>query len=125
MRETTDTNDSYPDRDIPDGTYIFKVESVVKRYGGANKDKPFYSWKFEYEGVKGEQILMPSRMGELLRILGCTETEKGKFEFDTDIVIGKEFKATVSHAPDKKGTMRQNMTDFKVSDAEDPMAWMK
>jgi hypothetical protein len=120
MRETTDTNDSYPDRDIPDGTYTFKVESVVKRYGGANKDKPFYSWKLEYEGVKGEQVLMPNKMGDLLRVLKCTETEKGKFDWDTDMVVGKEFDATVTHETDKKGVLRQQMGDFKPSSADVP-----
>lgn len=112
-REQTDTNDSYPDRDIPDGTYQFKVESVVKRYGGANKDKPFYSWKLEYEGVKGEQVLMPNKMGELLRALKCTETEPGKFDWDTELVVNQVFEATVSHKTDKKGVLRQEMSDFK------------
>ena len=113
MREMADCNDSYPDQDIPDGTYEFKVISVAKRYGGANKDKPFYSWKLEYEGVKGEQVTMPNKMGDLLRALGCEETSPGKFSWDTDLVVNQVFSATVSHKPDKAGKIRQEMSDFK------------
>ena len=114
MRETTDTNDNYPDRDIPDGTYEFKVINVAKRYGGANKDKPFYSWKFEYEGIQGEQVLMPNHMGDLLRVLKCTEMEKGKFDWDTELVVNQFFEATVTHEADKQGKMRQRMSGFKA-----------
>lgn len=119
-REQTDTNDNFPDRDIPDGTYQFKVVSVVKRLGGTNKDKPFYSWKLEYEDIKGEQVLMPNKMGDLLRALGCVETEKGKFDWDTELVVNQVFQATVTHKADKKGVMRQEMSDFKAIKEEAP-----
>jgi hypothetical protein len=119
-REITDTNDNYPDRDIPDGTYIFKVASVAKRYGGSNKDRPFYSWKLEYEGVKGDQVLMPNKMGDLLRVLKCTETKPGSFDWDTDLVVNQEFEATVFHQTDKKGVLRQEMSDFKAVKEEAP-----
>lgn len=115
-REITDTNDSYPDRDIPDGTYDFKVLRCEKKYGGAKKDKPFYVWTLEYEGVKGEQILMPNMMGDLLRALGCPESKPGVFDWDTELVVNQVFKATVSHAPDRKdpNKIRQQMSEFKA-----------
>jgi hypothetical protein len=119
-REQTDTNDNYPDRDIPDGTYTFKINSVTKRYGGANKDKPFYSWKLEYAGVKGEQVLMPNMMGGLLKALKCTETKPGHYEWDTDLVVNQEFEATVTHETDKKGVLRQQMGDFKAAKEDIP-----
>lgn len=114
-REQTDTNDSYPDKDIPDGTYEFKVISCQKKFGGKNKDKAFFVWKLQYEDLKGEQVLMPNKMGGLLKVLGCTEDKPGHFDWDTDAVEGKEFKATVSHAPDAKDPtkIRQEMGDFK------------
>ncbi len=120
MREEIDTNSSYPDRDIPDGTYTFKVLSIDKKFGGPKKDKPFYVWNLRYEGIDAEQVLMPNLMGDLLKILGCTETSPGKFDWDREALEGKEFDATVSHAPDKKGKMRQNMGDFKASSADVP-----
>ncbi len=121
-REQTDTNDSYPDKDIPDGTYEFKVLNVTKKMGGANKDKPFYVWKLEYEGVKGEQVLMPNMMGGLLKALGCMETAPGKFDWDTELVANQVFSAKVTHAPDKKdpSKMRQQMSDFRAVKEEAP-----
>lgn len=121
-REQTDTNDNYPDKDIPDGTYEFKVLSATKKYGGEKKDKPFYVWKLEYEGVKGEQVLMPNMMGELLRALGCEETKPGQFDWDTELVVNQVFSATVSHEADKKNPakIRQQMKDFKKVKEEAP-----
>lgn len=113
MRETLDTNDSYPDRDIPDGKYEFKVISVQKKYGGAAKDKPFYVWNLEYEGVKGEQVLMPNTMGPLLKALGCEEAKPGVYEWDTELMVNQVFSATVSHKMDKKGKLRQEMSGFE------------
>lgn len=120
MRETIDTNDNYPDRDIPDGTYEFKVIRVEKKYGGANKDKPFYVWSLEYEGIQGEQVLMANKMGDLLRVLKCTETEKGKFDWDTELVVNQVFEATIAHEVDKKGKMRQQMSGFKAVKEDTP-----
>ena len=122
MRETIDTNDSYPDKDIPDGTYEFKVLSCEKKFGGANKDKPFYVWKLEFEGVRGEQVLMRNNMGDLLRALGCKEVKSGQFDWDTDLVANQVFSATVTHEPDKKdpSKIRQQMSGFKKVESDVP-----
>jgi hypothetical protein len=114
-RELTDTNSKFSGKDIPDGSHQFKVVSVSKKYGGANKDRAFFVWVLGYEGQTGEQVLMPNMMGDLLRILGCKETEPNKFDWDTEDVIYSQFVAVVSHEPDKKDPtkMRQQMKDFK------------
>lgn len=121
-QEQTDTNDNYPDKDIPDGSYDFKVLGVKKKYGGQNKDKPFYIWSLEYEGVKGEQVLMPSTMGGLLSALGCQESKPGVYEWDTELMVNQIFSATVTHVKDKKdpSKIRQQMTDFKKVQEEAP-----
>ena len=119
-RELTDTNDSYPDKDIPDGTYTFKVLSVEKKYGGTNKDKPFFVWKVEYEGIKGEQVLMPNMMGDLLRTLKCKEDKPGHFDWETDLMVNQQFEATVTHEMDKGGKVRQRMGNFKAVKEELP-----
>jgi len=121
-REITDTNDSYSDKDIPDGAYNFKVIRVVKKLGGPYKDKPFYIWTLEYEGVQGEQVLMPNMMGGLLKVLGCTEIKPGHYDWDTDLVVNQVFLATVSHKADKKdpSKMRQYMDDFKAAKEDVP-----
>ena len=122
IRETTDTNDSYPDKDIPDGTYTFKILDISKKFGGVNKDKPFFVFKLEFEGVRGEQVLMPNMMGDLLRLLGATEIKPGVFEYDLVALAqsGKRFVATVIHVADKKdpSKMRQQMGDFKKAEEE-------
>lgn len=117
MRETTDTNNNFPDKNIPDGTYTFKVLSATKKF--SKKDNPFYVWKLERDGIACEQVLMPNMMGGLLRAIGCTETAPGKFDWDNEAVDGKTFVATVSHEPDKKdlNIMRQKMGDFKADES--------
>lgn len=120
MRETLDTNARFADTSIPDGEHEFEVKSVTKKYG--KKDVAFYVWTLLYKGGKGEQVLLPSMMGDLLRVLGCTETTKGHFEWDPELMEGKFFKATVSHEPDKKdpNITRQQMTGFqKVNQTDD------
>lgn len=115
MRETTDTTSRFADKSIPDGEHVFTVKNVKKKYGGANKDKPFYVWLVSFKGKEGEQVLMPNMMGPLLKAIGCTEIKPGHYDWDTDAVEGKTFKATVSREPDKKdpSKMRQQMANFE------------
>lgn len=112
MRETTDTSRPSDRQKIPDGTYSFEIIKVTKMYKG---EVPYYIWTLEYEGGVGEQLLLPSMMGELLRTLGCKEIVPNKFDWDTEEVAGISFIATISHRPDKKKPeiIRQQMTDFK------------
>lgn len=111
-REITDTSNKYAEQEIPDGTRTFTVTEVVKRYG--KKGGEFFIWKVSYQGGTGEQVLMPSMMTELLRVLGCTEIEPNKFDWDTNEQVGKTFSAEVSHKPDAKDAtkMRQHMGGF-------------
>lgn len=111
MMETTDTNSLYPNKNIADGKHIFTVEKVVgKSLGGAYG----YVWTLEEKGQNYEQVLFGNEMKDLLKILGCNETSPGKYEWDTDGVVGKSFSVTVSHVPDKKkpDVMRQKFTSF-------------
>lgn len=119
-RETTDTSNNFSAKEIPDGTHIFTVLKVTKRYGGPQKDKPFFVWELEYEDKQGEQVLLPNMMGDLLRVLGCKETGPNKFDWDTEDIVNSQFKATVSHSPDKKdpSKIRQEMRDFNKFEAE-------
>ncbi len=115
MRKTTDTNPKYSNRDIPDGEREFEVIKVMDGPKGSDK------WVLRYDiDVEGEQLLWPNNEGDLLRVLGCTEGEKGIFSWDTDMVEGKKFTATVIHEVDKKDkvTMRQSMKGFKKSEKE-------
>lgn len=117
MEETIDTSSQFPDRDIPDGTYTFRIEGIDRKEKGTTV---MYIFKLFYEGIHTEQLLLPSMMGPLLRILGCKETEKGKFKWDKDLLTGQSFVATVVHERDKKDAtkIRQQMRDFKKSDMD-------
>ena len=112
MREMTDTANL---GDLPDGPGLFKVVSVEKFYGKSE----FFVWQLAYEKGQGKQVLLPNMMGPLLRILGCDEVEPNKFDWETELQANKMFKATVSHAPDKNGVMRQRMGDFEKYDEKD------
>lgn len=112
-REITDTSNKFPNQDIPDGSRTFTVVEVTKKYGA--KGGEYFVWKLSFDGDKlGEQILLPNMMAELLRVLGCTETEKGKFDWDTNEQADKTFVASVSHKPDVKNPSitRQHMSSF-------------
>jgi hypothetical protein len=115
-RETTDTNSAYPDKTISDGKHTFTVEKVVgKPLGGAYG----YVWTLEEKGKNYEQVLFGNEMKDLLKILECTEVSPGKYEWDTDAVVGKSFGVTVTHVPDKKkpDVMRQKFTAFTAEEA--------
>lgn len=109
-RESTDTNSTFADRDISDGEHAFTIVDVTKKY---KNETLLYIWKLDYEGKTGSQVLLPSMMGDLLRVLNCKETSPNKFDWDTDDVVGREFVAMVTHTPDKKGVIRQQMKHFK------------
>ena len=122
MQEEIDTTGQYPDSDIPDGTYTFRVKGIRKIVKGTNT---MYAWDVEYEGVNGTQILLPSMMGDLLRVLGCKETTKNKFLWDKELLTGQAFTATVTHERDKKdpAKIRQQMRDFKKSTEKDDVPY--
>jgi hypothetical protein len=111
-REYTNTNSDRNSEPIPDGRRTFRVLSVRKYMKGQTE---MYFWELKYDEGEGTQLLLPNMMGELLRLLGAKETEKGEFDWETDLMQGKYFDASVSHGVDKKGIMRQSMTEFAPS----------
>jgi len=120
-RETTDTSNF--GNQLPTGRRSFMVEKVERKTGKSNS--PFYVWSLSYqredgERDHGEQILLPNMMGPLLRVLNCKEVSPNKFDWDTEVVLGETFMATVDFVADKKDAskMRQQMTDFAVSKEE-------
>ncbi len=107
--ETTDTNSMFPNKEITEGKHTFTVEKVIgktlgKAYG--------YVWTLEENGILFEQVLFGSEMKDLLKLMGYKEETPGKFVWETEEVKGKSFGVTVTHAADKKGTMRQKFSDY-------------
>jgi hypothetical protein len=112
--EETDTT-GFEKKPIPGGEDTFKVLSVNR----VEKVKGLYEWQLENsKGDDYQHNMFANEMGDLLRILGCNETSKNKFSWDTVAVEDRTFKATVSHVPDKKDAniIRQKMTNFKADD---------
>lgn len=119
MRQTTDTTQRYSNRDIEDGTYEFTIKSITPKTKG---ETLMYILKLEYNGTDGEQLLLPSNMGPLLKLLGAKETSPNVFDWDTEDYAGSKFSATVSHKPDRKDPtkVRQYMGHFDKPLAKEP-----
>lgn len=118
MNETIDTRGQF-DTSLPDGEREFRVEEIRRLEKGTTV---MYVWRVSFdvngEREEGEQVLLPSMMGDLLRVLGCKEVSPKKFDWDRDLLIGTCFIATISREPDRKKpeVIRQQMTGFKKSD---------
>lgn len=111
-RESTDTNSQFND-DIPDGTHDFEI---VKVYAKDIKGKKGYEWTLEYDGGQGKVLTWPNQIGPLLKVLGCKENEPGKYDWDTELMEGKTFKATIVHEKAKKSDkVYCNIKDFQPS----------
>jgi hypothetical protein len=108
-REILDTSSSYPDKEIPEGTYTFTVHIVTKK---DIKGKSGYEWGLEYDGKTVQVLMWPNQMGPLLRVLGVKEDPPNKFMLDTTELEGKKFTATAYK--DKKGY--QQLKDYKADD---------
>ena len=111
MREETDVSGMFND-DIPDGTYDFEIHKVVRK---EVQGKKAYEWTLEYGDRSGKVLTWPNQIGDLLAILGAEKQPDGKYSWDTDLVEGKTFKATVTHPTTKKGKVVCALSDFKAS----------
>lgn len=108
MIEEIDTNSNFENKEIPDGRNSFRVMDV-------RKAKSLYVWELTYNnGQEGDQSFFANTMGPLLKVLGCKETDKGKYALNSEEVKGKSFTATVYREADKKdpSIIRQRMKDF-------------
>lgn len=109
MEDTDATNKFEP---LPDGTNVFQIMKIEKFYA------PAEFWAFQLKHAKGEgsQTFFANMLGPVLRVLGCEEYEPNKFRWDSELQTNKFFKATVSHALDKKGIERSHMKAFEKVD---------
>lgn len=107
MIEEIDTNSNFAAKEIPDGSHSFRVTNFKKH-------ENLYIFTLSYEGVEGEQVFFGNQMGDFLKCMGCQESKKGIYIFDSDKVLGGSFKATVYREADKKNPAKiyQRMKDF-------------
>lgn len=67
-------------------------------------DKPFY---FKIG-------MFASQMDDLLRAVGAVEVKKNEFEWDREQVKGLTLSFNVVHVEDKKGAIREQLSDIKL-----------
>lgn len=114
MREETDVSGSFND-DIPDGTYAFEIDKVVRKEVAGKKA---YEWFLSYNGTSGKILTWPNQIADLLPLIGAEKQPDGKYSWDTELVEGRTFKATVTHPTTKKGKVVCAIGDFKVSEED-------
>ena len=111
MKHTTETGRSL----VPEGHYVAMINNVKEK---TIKEFILYDWSFEaQEGDKPYYFgltMFSSQMSELLRALGATEVTKNKFEWDDEQVIGNTIEFNICHVADKKGVVREVMSDIKL-----------
>ena len=110
-KQVTETGKSL----IPESHYEAIIESVKRK---EVKEFILYDWSFEAE-VDGKAFyfglsMFSSQMADILRALGCAETTKNKFEWDDEQVIGNTIEFNLCHVADKKGVIREVISDIKL-----------
>lgn len=117
MRHTTETGRAL----VPEGHYVAMINNVKEK---EIKEFILYDWSFETE-VDGKAYyfgltFFSSQMAELLRALNCKEVTKNKFEWEDEEVIGNTLEFNICHVPDKKGVVREQMSDIKLLTKSEP-----
>ena len=118
MIQEIDTTNKFAS-ELPDGENVFTITGIERFYSPAD----FWVFSLSYAGGNGQQTFFANMLGPLLRILGCEEFAPNKFRWDPDLEINKSFRATISHAPDKKNPekIRQHISNFsKATDDSIP-----
>lgn len=82
------------------------------------KEFILYDWSFESE-VNGDPFyfgisLFSSQMADLLRACGAEEIAPNKFKWDDEEVCGLTLNFNLVHMADKKGTLREQLSDIKL-----------
>lgn len=80
-----------------------------------------YEWNFEAL-VKEKTFyfkigMFSSQMAELLRAIGAKEVSPNDFEWDRELVKGLTMSFNVVHTTDKKGVIREQLSDIKLLSA--------
>ena len=112
MKYTTETGRTL----LPEGHVVAMINNVKEKEipGGYI----VYEWSFEAEeGGKAKYFslsMFSSQMSDLLRALGAQEVSKNRFEWDSEQIIGNTIEFNIVHVADKKGVIREQMSDIKM-----------
>lgn len=106
---------------IPEDNYEAMITHVTKK-----EPKGFIMYEWKFEALKNDKpfyfniTLFSSQMTELLRALGAEEVSNNRFKWDDEAVIGKTISFNLAHIADKKGVLRETMSDIKLLTTNNP-----
>lgn len=108
---------------VPESHYEATIQKIDRK---EPKGFIIYEWKFEalvndkpfYFGIN----LFSSQMAELLRALGAKETTANRFEWETEDYVGVTISFNLLHQADKKGVIREVLSDIKMLSPRNPSA---
>jgi hypothetical protein len=112
MKQTTDTNSGFL---VPESNYEAMITKIVRK-----EIKEFIIYEWHFEALVNEKPfyfkigMFSSQMADLLRALGCNEVSKGKFDWDDEEQVGKTLSFNLTHVADKKGILRETLSDIKL-----------
>lgn len=125
MKQTTETGKVL----IPESNYEATITKVRKK---EVREYIMYDWSFE-SLVDDKPFyfvitLFSSQMSDLLKALGAKEVSKNKFEWDDQEVVGNTLSFNIVHVEDKKGIVREQLSDIKLLTAipkkkEEDIVW--
>lgn len=98
---------------VPESRYKAMINNVKEK---TVREFILYEWSFEafidgkpfYFGI----TLFSSQMADLLRALKCEEVTPNKFKWSSEQVIGNTLEFSLVHVADKKGTLREQLSDI-------------
>lgn len=104
---------------IPESRYKAMINSVKEK---KVREYTMYEWSFEafvdgkpfYFGI----TLFSSQMGDLLRALKAEEVTTNRFKWTSEGVIGHTLEFTLVHVADKKGVLREQLSDIQLLSAQ-------
>ena len=112
MEQVTDTNSSFL---TPESHYEATIEKVVRK-----EIKEFIIYEWHFEALVNDKPfyfkigLFSSQCADILRALGAEEISKGKFKWDNESVVGNTLSFNLTHQADKKGVLRETLSDIKM-----------
>lgn len=113
---------------LPESHYVAMINNVKEKEipGGYI----VYEWAFESEESDKTKYfnisMFSSQMADLLRALNCKEVSKNRFEWESEQVIGYTIEFNIVHVADKKGVVREQLSDIKLLTQipkKDDIAW--
>lgn len=86
-----------------------------------------YEWHFDTfindNPLSFKIAMFASQMNELLRAIGATEVAKNEFEWDRDAIKGMTLSFNLCHVEDKKGILRETLSDIKMVSPAKEVTW--